>query len=160
MAQARGAVGQAPVAIAVSALGPQVIVVNSGSNDVSLIDADPNSGTFHQVTASANTGSSGQAVIIAPDGGRAFVGTAGGTIVVIDLLTGAVTATANVGSAAGSVAISPDGAILLVLCEDGTIRVVDVAPGSPTQYQVTASANAGSGAATIVISSTASRPTS
>jgi YVTN family beta-propeller protein len=145
-------VGSGPVDIAVSAIGPKVIVVNSGSKTVSLIDGNPGNATFNQVTAQANVGSSGQSVVISPDGARAFVATSGGTVVVIDVNTGAVTAQANVGSSGQSVAISPDGTILLVLCTDGTIKIVDVAPGSPSEYQVTASANVGSSGQSVVVS--------
>ena len=81
----------------------------------------------------------------------AYVATSGGTVVVIDLLTGAVTATVNTGSGGRSVTIKPDGTILLVLCDDGTLKVIDITPGSPKQYQVTASVNTGSGGRSVTI---------
>jgi YVTN family beta-propeller protein len=144
-------VGSGPVDIAVSAIGPTVIVVNSGSNDVSLIHANPGDATFDQVTTTVNTGSGGRSVTVRPDGTEAFVATAGGTVVGIDLLTGAVTSTVNTGSGGRSVTVKPDGTILLVLCDDGTLKVIDISPGSPTQYQVTASVNTGSGGRSVTV---------
>jgi YVTN family beta-propeller protein len=61
-----------PTAVAVSVIGPQVLVVSADEEGtVSFIDADPGDGAYNRVTAKTKTGSGGTSVAIAVDGTRA-----------------------------------------------------------------------------------------
>jgi YVTN family beta-propeller protein len=139
-------VGDEPVDLAVTALGPEVLVVNHSSKTVSFIDANPGNGTYNQVITQTNTGSrGGGGIAITPDGGRAYVITDAGDLIEIDLHTNAVITQSNTGSRGGSgVAITPDGTLALVLLNDGTLLVIDIVPNSSNHNGVITQTNTGS----------------
>ena len=151
-------VADRPVEVAVSPIGPRVVVVSADSaGTANIIDADPGNGTYDQVVATTKTGSGGQSVAISADGGRAYILTANGDLVVVDLLPESptrnqVVATTKLGSGGQSVAISADGTILLVLLGNGDLLVVDVTPGSPTENRVVATTKVGSSGQSVAIS--------
>ncbi|OGU00770.1 MAG: hypothetical protein A2W29_13505 [Gemmatimonadetes bacterium RBG_16_66_8] len=146
-------VGHAPQDLEMTGIGPEVLVVNGGNDStISIIDANPGNATFRRVTTTVNTGSQGRVIAISPDGGRAFVSTRDGKLVVIGISSRAVLTTVNTGSSGRSIAISPDGGLLVVLLDNGTIKVIDIAPGSPSQYKVLATVNAGSNGRVVAIS--------
>src|SRR5262249_24742837 len=116
-------VGDEPVDVCVSGVGPRVFVANSKSGTVSIIDANSGNATFDQVVTTENTGTGSGAVVVSPDGGRLYFGTASG-VVMVDLGSLVVTAV-NTGSGAGSIAISPDGTIVIALLYNGNLVVID-----------------------------------
>jgi YVTN family beta-propeller protein len=155
---ARIPVSRQPTAVAVSVIGPQVLVVSADEEGtVSFIDADPGDGAYHQVTSKTKTGSGGTSVAITADGTRAFVLTTAGELVVMDLSPGSptrnqVTSKTKTGSGGTSVAISADGTILLVLLGSGDLLGIDITPGSATQNQVVSKTKSGSGGTSVAIS--------
>jgi YVTN family beta-propeller protein len=144
-------VGDGPRNLVVSAFGPTVLVVNEGSGTISLIDANPNAGTFDRVTANVHVGSGGHDATVTPDGTRAYVVTEDG-IVVIDVASRAVTSTIHVGSGGHDVTISPDGTVLFALSDNGLLSIIDIAPGSATFNQVVKTKPVGSGGQDVQVS--------
>jgi len=120
-------------------------VVNSGSNNVSVIDTGSNG-----VTATIPVGNSPIGVVFSPDGTRAYVtnfaDSPNGTVSVIDTGANAVIATITVGGAPVFPAITPDGKNLYVTDFNGAVRVVSTASNT-----VTATITVGSGASAVVI---------
>jgi YVTN family beta-propeller protein len=137
-----------PVALAVSSIGPRVLVVERGSSTMSVIDAQKGNATFDLVTDNIDLGSGGVDIMISPDGGRAFIATSSG-FVVVDLES-YVTDNVDLGSGGTDIMISPDGGLLFVLTEDGRMVVVAVAPGAPAR--VVDSVDLGSGGTDVMIS--------
>jgi YVTN family beta-propeller protein len=108
------AVGQNPVAVAVSPTRNEVYVVNSGTagsqGSVSVINAENNS-----VTATINLHRQPVSIEIGPAGGLAYVANSGSnTISVLDLKARREIATIGVGEEPVAVRISPDGKTLAV----------------------------------------------
>jgi YVTN family beta-propeller protein len=146
-------VGGHPVEIAVSGLGPEIVVLDGGSSGtVSFVDASRDNGTFNRVVATATTGSGGRAVVVSPDGTHSFVLTAGGQVVEIDMTSRSVVATTSVASGGKAIAISPDGAALFVLTPTGEVLVMDVDENSSSHNRVVATATVGSGGKAVVVS--------
>ncbi len=103
-------------------------VVNSGSNNVSVIDTGSNT-----VTTSIPVGQGPSGVVLSPDGARAYVtNTTDGTISVIDTGANSVIATITVGGAPLFPAITPDGKTLYVPDFIGNVFVVNTTNNSLT----------------------------
>ncbi len=118
-------VGIRPRGIAVSPDGNTVVVSNSGSASVSIIDANTSQVT---ATISLPAGSSPYGVAITPDDRRAYVANYvnPGSIFVIDLTTRTLATTISGGNQPIHVAISPDGSLVYVTNFAGnTISVID-----------------------------------
>jgi YVTN family beta-propeller protein len=89
--------------VAVSLDGKKAYVVNSGNDDVYVIDTVTN-----KVTANVKVGNYPSGIAVSPDGKNVYVTNEGSsTVSVIDTATNKVTATVAVGSCPEGVAISP-----------------------------------------------------
>ena len=120
-------------------------VVNSGSNNVSVIDTGSNT-----VTATIPVGNTPIGVVFSPDGTRAYVtnfaDSPSGTVSVIDTGANAVIATIAVGGSPVFPAITPDGKNLYVTDFNGAVRVV-----STVSNTLTATITVPAGASPVVI---------
>jgi YVTN family beta-propeller protein len=117
---------------------------------VSVIDTDPLSATYNQVTDTIDVGTNPYGVAVVPDGTRAYVtNSADGTVSVID--TDPTSGTYNqvigspivVGNNPTGLAVSPDGTpqrAYVANSNDGTVSVIDIDPTSGTYNQVIGSA--------------------
>jgi YVTN family beta-propeller protein len=144
-------VGLGPTDLAMSPDGDRLIVANSGSGTVSIIDADSTSETYRNVVTSIATGAGSRTVAITPDGGRLYVGTDSGYIVISATDFGVVTSIAT-GAGSRSVSITPDGAFLVILTTGGVIDIYDIQPGSVWENQVVTKVAVGTGVTTVAIS--------
>ncbi|MHB0975915.1 MAG: lactonase family protein [Candidatus Aquicultorales bacterium] len=88
-----------PRAIAVNPNLNRVYTANGLSNDVSVIDANPSSPTYHQRIASVSAGAGPRAITVNPDNARVYVvNYSGNSVTVIDGSTNSVIATPAVGT--------------------------------------------------------------
>lgn len=77
----------------------QVYAANGGTGEVSVIDADPSSETYHQVIATFTGLNGPRAISVNPDTGKVYVTNLGsGTVTVINGTTNTLAATVSVGS--------------------------------------------------------------
>jgi YVTN family beta-propeller protein len=122
-------VGTAPRGVAIDPTSNLVVVANSGSNDVSLVDL-----ATETVTETIAVGTSPHGVAVMPRFGRAVVTNRGSsTASLIDFATAAVTATADVGAEPTGVAISPDtGDAIIANSSSNTISIFSAIAGPPT----------------------------
>lgn len=138
-------VGHQPQDLAVSAFGPAVLVVEYGSATLSVIDANSGNATFDEIVSTTNTGVGGRGIAITPDGGRAYICTAAGTVVRFDLKTGAVVTSTNTGVGGHSISITPDGGLAIVLLENGQLVAINILPGTNRENQIVTTTNTGVG---------------
>src|SRR5207247_1915662 len=136
-------VGDAPKDVAVSAFGPTILVINEGSQTVSIIDANSGAGTFDRVTASVSVGSGGRNITVSPDGTLLYLTLHDLNITqVFHILRGAAGGggsgiapgeptslgppeTIDVGDGPAGLAIMPDGSAALVANEvSGTVSLL------------------------------------
>jgi len=103
------AVGGLPASIAFSPNGSTAYVLNEDSQSVSVIDTAIRAVTAIYYLASAEGSSYGSDLAITPDGEQAFLPLEDGTVIVLDLATGAVVNTVTLGYAAWQAVVSPDG---------------------------------------------------
>ena len=118
-------VGQEPRGIAITPDGATILVANSASASISVINAASLTIT---ATISLPTGSSPYGIAITPDGNRAYVANylPSGSIFVIDIAGQSLVTTIPGGNSPIHVAISPDGALAYVTnLNDGTVSVID-----------------------------------
>ncbi len=117
------AVGISPTGVAANRKKNEIYVANSGSNNVSVIDAEKNA-----VVATIGVHGRPYFIDVAEDGRRAYVANSGSANVsVIDLQKRAVLGNVRVGSAPGLARVSPDGATVVVSNRgDNTVSVIDV----------------------------------
>ncbi|MDD3643513.1 MAG: T9SS type A sorting domain-containing protein, partial [Candidatus Krumholzibacteria bacterium] len=143
-------VGLNPIDALVTPDGDRLIVSNMGSMDLSIIDTDAESETYHMVLASIGTGSTTRAVTITPDGGLLYVGTSDGYLVV-DVVEYSVVKTVSTGSTTKSVTVTPDGALLVLLTAQGEVLLIDIAEGSPSEDQVVGRVTTGSTTTSVTV---------
>jgi len=104
-----------PTAVAVSPQDGQVYVVNTGSDSVSIIDADT-----RIAAATIAVGRTPYGIALTPDGRTAYVANAGdNSVSVIDTQEPRVTATIEVGENPYGVAVAPDGERVYVTNQTG-----------------------------------------
>jgi YVTN family beta-propeller protein len=127
------AVGEDPIAAAITPDGRLLYVVNYDSDSVSVLDTQTN-----QVLGPAiEVGTHPQAIAIAPDGHLAYVAnSASNTVSVIDTQTNQVSGPAiTVGVDPTAIAITPGGRFAYVTLAVGSVEVIDLATrqrvGSP-----------------------------
>jgi DNA-binding beta-propeller fold protein YncE len=128
-----------------------VIVANEASRDLSIIDSDLLSETFNHVVATVKTGKTTKTVTVAPDGGRIYVGTDDGYLVLGSLDYGVV-ATVTTGKTTKTVTVTPDGSLLILLDTLGDVYIFDVAEGSNRENQVVATVKSSSGSKSVTVS--------
>jgi DNA-binding beta-propeller fold protein YncE len=112
------------------AFAPIAVVSNSGCNNVSVIDVDPQSATFGTIKSSIATGGDPQGVAVSPRFGLAVVANnTDGTASVLDLITGTQkVAAVTVGSTPTGVAINEGtGAALVANTGSNTVSEIDLA---------------------------------
>ncbi len=143
-------VGDQPVAIVINPGGDLAYVANFNSGNVSVIDVDPASPTFHTVVETIVVGINPIDVAIAPDGGRLAVANAGSNDVSIvdtdetSATFNEVVSSVSAGGSTKSVVISADGTLYVgtstgVLVIDASNNVVaSVASGSTKSVVISA----------------------
>ena len=112
------------------AFSPVAVVTNSGCNNISVVDINPQSVTFGAIKSSIPTGGNPQGVAVSPRFGLAVVSnTTDGTASVLDLLSGTQKVPAvTVGSAPTGVAINEGtGAALVANTGSNTVSELDLA---------------------------------
>lgn len=112
-------------------------MVNSGDNNVSVIDTATNT-----VTATVNVGIQPKGVAFDPNGTKAYVTNSAysdgypgstGTVSIIDTATNNVTATVNVGMYPYGIAVTSDGTKVYVVDTNyNTVSVIDTATNNVT----------------------------
>lgn len=108
-------VGAEPRGLVASPDGSRLYVANAGSDNVSIIDTNPASGTYNTVIATIPVGDYPIGVAISPDGASLYVGNAyDDSVSVIDTTTRLTTASIRVGDYPMGVALSPSGDLLYV----------------------------------------------
>jgi YVTN family beta-propeller protein len=126
--------------VAVSPDGTRVYVTLSGSNVVSVIDADPTSPTFNTVVASVTVGNAPRSIGFTPDASRGYVtdsGTSSNNVSVVDTdptspTFHTVLAMIPVGNDPWGVAFTPDGTQAYVSNFSGnTVSVIDTTASPP-----------------------------
>jgi len=128
-----------------------VYVANSQSNNLSVIDTDGSSSTFNSVIANVAIGKSAKSVTVSPDGGRIYIGTEDGYLVLGSLDYGVIAAVST-GKATKSVTVSPDGALLILIDTQGELTIYDITPGSDSENQVIASVKTGAAVKSATVS--------
>ena len=103
------AVGELPASIAFSPDGSTAYVLNRDSQSVSVIDTATRTVTASYSLASAEGSSYGNDLAITPNGEQAFLPLEDGTVIVLDLATGAVVNTVTLGYGAWQGVVSPNG---------------------------------------------------
>jgi YVTN family beta-propeller protein len=149
-------VGLQPQSISILSNGKYAYVANTGSNDVSVIDTDPQSPTYNRTLQTTGhpvkVGSQPTNVASSAFGPQVLVLNSGdGTISVLDAESDNATfdrvvATANAGSGGKQIVITPDGTRAYVANSEGII-MIDL-----KSKEVTTVANSGSGGKQVVIS--------
>jgi len=120
-------VGDQPWALSVNPAGTYGYVANRQSGDVSIIDLQESSGSFHNVVATLNVGSEPTDILVTPSGDQVIVANSGSndlSIIDSDELSASfhnVVINRNAGSSARSVTITPDGGRLYVGTDEGYI---------------------------------------
>ena len=108
-------VGDEPRGLVVSPDGTLLYVANSGSDNVSVIDTNPASGTYNTVIATIPVGDYPIGLALSPEGSRLYVGNAGSdNVSIIDTGTRTVIASVRVEDYPMGVALSPGGDLLYV----------------------------------------------
>ncbi len=117
-------VGTEPTGIAANPKRNEVYVVNSGSSNVSVIDAEQN-----KVVATIGVYGRPYFIDVSPDGRRGYVANSGSdNVSVIDLDRRVVAATLRVGGNPGLARVSPDGATVVVSNRaDNSVSIIDAA---------------------------------
>lgn len=117
-------VGSNPTGLAANPKKNEVYVVNSGSANVSVIDAEHN-----KVVATIGVQGKPYFIDVTPDGHRAYVANSGSANVsVLDLDHRTVAATLRVGGSPGLARVSPDGSTVVVSNRaDSTVSIIDTA---------------------------------
>ncbi|MEV4329143.1 YncE family protein, partial [Streptomyces sp. NPDC049597] len=117
-------VGDAPTEVAVTPDGTRAYVVNSDSDNVSVIDTATNT-----VITTVPVGDAPTEVAVTPDGTRAYVTNSGSdNVSVIDTATNTVVDTVTVGDAPSGIAVTPDGSRVYVANFDSNdVSVIDTA---------------------------------
>jgi YVTN family beta-propeller protein len=116
-------VGDVPIGVGASADGSRVVVSNSASGSVSIID-----GVTGAVVATVPVGGSPAGVGVTRDGAKAYVADQGtGGVTVVDVVGGVVLDTLPVQGFASAVAMSPSGhrAYVTTSLTAGTMAVID-----------------------------------
>jgi YVTN family beta-propeller protein len=103
------AVGELPVSIAFSPNGKKAYVLNRDSQSISVINTAKKTVTTTYSLSSAEDTSYGSDLAITPDGDQAFLPLQDGTVIVVNLATGAVVNTVTLGYASWQAVVSPDG---------------------------------------------------
>jgi YVTN family beta-propeller protein len=150
-------VGLSPFGVAASPSSDRVYVSNFFSNTVSVIDAVPSHGTYHQVIATIPTGPNPTGLAVHPDGRTLYVALYGAPFV--DCLDTDSTsasvysakASISTGSTSKSVAVEPDGAFAVVLTDDGTLWLIDIRDGVPDEQRAKASISTGSTSKSVAV---------
>lgn len=116
----RASVGACPTAMVVS--GPHLLVVNSFSASLSVVDA-----TTLQVVKTVGVGVQPQRLVVSSDGTRALVtNRSSDSVSLLDTRSLTVVRTTRVGAIPVGVAFSLDGSRAWVACTgDGTVRILD-----------------------------------
>lgn len=121
------AVGVYPFGVAAAPGGKHVYVSNFFSNDVSVIDSDPQSSTFHEVIATIPVGENPAGIAANPNGKKLYVVNYGdSTFTIVDTDPNSATryfaqATSNTGKTSQSVAVTPDGLRVLIGTNTGLL---------------------------------------
>ena len=116
-------VGTEPTGVAANPKRNEIYVVNAGSSNVSVIDAEQN-----KVVATIGVHGRPYFVDVAPDGHRAYVANSGSANVsVLDLDHRTVAATIRVGAAPGLARVSPDGSTVVVTKRRQHCLLIDTA---------------------------------
>jgi YVTN family beta-propeller protein len=125
-----GLVAAALVVTPLAAQQRKVYVTNEFDNSVSVIDANPSSGTFNTVIATPTVGSHPRPLAASPDGSWVYVvnrGVTPNTVSVISTVTDAAVATITVGTTA-RIAFRGDSAFAYAINEDSNnVTVIDTA---------------------------------
>ena len=136
-------VGSGAEGIAVAPNGLRVYVANTTSNNVSVIDANPTSGTYNQVVATVTVGTAPEQVAVTPDSQFVYVtNLLDNTVSVIDTSTNTVTNVVTVGAHPRYVAIgnTPSGINAYVgNSTANTISVINTANPSVVAATITLS---------------------
>ncbi len=145
-------VGDMPWAIDSHPDGDLVYVCNRVSGDVSVIDTDPLSPTYHQAVATIEVGTEPVDILVTPAGDRVLVANeVSEDLSVIDgdsesSTFNAVVTRVPVGSSARAVTVSPDGALIYLGTDDGYIVIGSV------DYGVVRTVPTGSSARAVTVS--------
>lgn len=115
-------VGMEPTGVAANTKKNEIYVVSTGSNNVSVIDAEKNA-----VVATIGVQGKPYFIDVSEDGKRAYVANSGSAdISVIDLEKRVVLGNVRVGSGPGLARVSPDGATVVVTNRgDNTVSLID-----------------------------------
>jgi YVTN family beta-propeller protein len=115
-------VGSNPTGVAVNSKRNEVYVVNTGSNSVSVIDAEKNA-----VVATIPVHQRPYFISVSADGTRAYVANSGSNNVsMIDLKSRREIATVGVGESPGVAAVTPDGNAIVVSNRVGnSVSIID-----------------------------------
>lgn len=103
------AVGELPASIAFSPNGKKAYVLNRDSQSISVINTAKMTVTTSYSLTSAEGTSYGSDLAITPDGDQAFLPLQDGTVIVVNLATGAVVTTVTLGYTSWAAVVSPDG---------------------------------------------------
>ncbi|MGH7740638.1 MAG: FlgD immunoglobulin-like domain containing protein, partial [Candidatus Eiseniibacteriota bacterium] len=130
-------VGTQPQAIGIVPDGTRAYVANTGSNDVSVIDTNPTSPTYHTVLETIPVDTAPVDIEVSPIGPTVYVLNQGaGTLQGIDARKGnatfdQVTSTVNTGTGTTTIKIRPDGSTMYVTNSVG-FEVVNLGSGQIT----------------------------
>ncbi|TFH34806.1 MAG: T9SS type A sorting domain-containing protein, partial [Bacteroidia bacterium] len=148
-------VGENPYGVVVSPDG-KVYVSNETSQDVSVIDVNPESGGFNHVIANINTGTRNRDIDISPEAGYVLVaGDDGLTIINVnqgDINYNTVIANVNTGTRTRDVEVTPEAALAIVSTDEGDLFIVDIYPYSDSFGSVIANINTGTRSRDVVVS--------
>jgi YVTN family beta-propeller protein len=103
------AVGELPASIAFSPNGKKAYVLNRDSQSISVINTAKMTVTTSYSLTSAEGTSYGNDLAITPDGDQAFLPLQDGTVIVVNLTTGAVVNTVTLGYTSWQAVVSPNG---------------------------------------------------
>lgn len=123
------AVGNQPRGIALNPAGTRAYVANLASNSLSVIDADPASGTFNTVLATVAGLSQPYGVAVSPDGSKVYVTNTGNdTVSVISTAGNSISATVTVGTQPKGIALNPAGTRAYVANSgNATVSIINTA---------------------------------
>lgn len=114
-------VGLTPPHVVFNPAGTTAYATLQSANGLAVVDV-----TTNALTTTVPLSSGGFNLIVAPDGQRVYVTTAGGALYVVDATTNTTITTLSVGAAANGLAFSPDGSVLYVSSRDaGTVVAID-----------------------------------
>jgi YVTN family beta-propeller protein len=127
------AVGRAPADIALSPDGTRAFVVNTGSNDVTVVAL-----ATGLVVATVTVGVSPTSAVVTPDGSAVYVTNAvGDSVSRISTATNTVTTTTTVGAQPTGIDVTPDGSRVVVATagrapSGGSVTVIDTLTNAVT----------------------------